>query len=69
MKLNVSTFRSGVSQHLGDLLVGWVLSQGAHDVSDLDVGNLAVTNPVEQTKGLPVVCREERTSSPLIFTN
>lgn len=52
------TISSGVSQQFGHLLVGGVLSQCAHDVSDLVVGHLVVTHPVEQTEGLPVVCGE-----------
>lgn len=52
------TISSGVSQQFGHLLVGGVLSQCAHDVSDLVVGHLVVTHPVEQTEGLPVVCEK-----------
>lgn len=60
------TFSTGVSQQFGHLLVGGVLSQSAHDVSNLVVCHLVVAHPVEQTEGLPVVCggrREKRTPS------
>lgn len=50
------TISRGVSQQLADLLVGGVLSQSAHDVSDLVISHLVVTHPVEQTEGLLVVC-------------
>lgn len=53
------TVSGGVSQQLGHLLVGGVLSQSAHDVGDLVVSHLAVAHPVEQAEGLPVVCGEE----------
>lgn len=54
------TISSGVSQQFSHLLVGGVLSQSAHDVSDLVVSHLVVAHPVEQTEGLPVVCGERR---------
>lgn len=54
MQLTVSC---GVSQHFGHLLVGGVLSQSTHDVSDLVVSHLVVSDSVEETKGLPVVCK------------
>ena len=57
-QLNMSlTFSGGVSQNFGHLLVGGVLSQSTHDVSDLVVSHLVVTHPVEKTEGLLVVCR------------
>lgn len=49
------TFWGWVGQDELDLLVGGVLSQGTHDVSDLVVGHFVVTEPVEQTEGLPEV--------------
>lgn len=54
------TVSRGVSQQFANLLVGGVLSQSAHDVSDLVVSHLVVTHPVEQTEGLLVVCGVER---------
>lgn len=57
------TFSGGVSQHFGHLLVGGVLSQSAHDVSDLVVSHLVVSDSVEETKGLPVVCRAQNVAS------
>ena len=54
------TFVGGVSQDGFHLLVGGVLSQGAHDVGDLVVAYLVVTHPVEQTEGLPVICHVGR---------
>lgn len=54
MQLTVS---GGVSQHFGHLLVGGVLSQSTHDVSDLVVSHLVVSDSVEETEGLPVVCK------------
>lgn len=53
------TVSGGVAQNFVHLLVGGVLSQSAHDVSDLVVRHLVVTHPVEQTEGLSVVCRVE----------
>lgn len=49
------TIRRGVSKQFVHLLVGGVLSQSAHNVSDLVVSHLVVTHPVEQAEGLPVV--------------
>lgn len=57
------TFSGGVSQHFGHLLVGGVLSQSAHDVSDLVVSHLVVSDSVEEAKGLPVVCRAQKVAS------
>ncbi len=51
------TISGGVSQQFVHLLVGGVLSQSAHDVGDLVVSHLVVADSVEQTEGLPVVCR------------
>lgn len=51
------TVSCGVAQHFGHLLVGGVLSQSTHDVSDLVVSHLVVSDSVEETKGLPVVCK------------
>lgn len=63
------TISRGVSQQLGHLLVGGVLSQGAHDVGDLVVGHLVVAHPVEQTEGLPVVCGVKVTTMKLSSSN
>lgn len=58
MCLNVQlTLSAGVSQHFGHLLVGGVLSQSTHDVSNLVVSHLVVSDSVEETEGLPVVCK------------
>lgn len=56
------TLSGGVSQHFGHLLVGGVLSQSTHDVSDLVVSHLVVSDSVEETEGLPVVCKEPNTA-------
>lgn len=50
------TFIGGVAQDFAHLLVGGVLSQGAHDISDLVVSHLRVTHPVKETESLLVVC-------------
>lgn len=49
------TIRAGVAKDLVHFLVGGVLAQSTHDVSDLVVGDLAVTDSVEKAKGFPVV--------------
>lgn len=46
------TLGAGVAQDFVDVLVGGVLAQGAHDVGNLVVGHLAVTNSVKETKSL-----------------
>ena len=61
------TVGGGVSQQLVHLLVGGVLSQGAHDVGNLVVSHFAVAHPVEQAEGLPVVCREEGREDIITF--
>merc|ERR1712168_142336 len=43
------------TEHLGHLLVGGVLSQGAHDVGHLVVRHLVVAHSVEQAESLSVV--------------
>lgn len=71
MLLNASlTLRCGVSKQFVHILVGGILSQSAHDVSDLVVSHLVVTHPVEQTKGLPVVYWKEGEENTLaLFTH
>lgn len=63
------TISGGVSQHFVHLLVGGVLSQSAHDVSDLVVSHLVVTHSVKQTEGLSVVCREEGEEESSMLVN
>lgn len=63
------TFSRGVAQNFVHLLVGGVLSQSAHDVSDLVVRHLVVTHPVEQTEGLPVVCGVEGRDDSITLMN
>lgn len=46
------TIGGGVAQNLSNVLVGWVLAQGAHDVSHLVVGHLVVTDSVKETESL-----------------
>lgn len=46
------TIRSWVAQDLGNVLVGGVLAQSAHDVGHLVEGHLAVTNSVKETESL-----------------
>lgn len=65
----VPTISRGAAQQFGHLLVGGVLSQGAHDVGDLVVGHLVVAHPVEETEGLPVVCGVKVTTIKLSSSN
>ncbi len=66
------TIGSWVAQNLGNILVGGVLAQSAHDVSHLVEGHLAVTNPVKETESLLEVWRgggrQERTLSHRVLT-
>lgn len=62
-KRNPVTFWGGVAEKELDLLVGGVLSQSTHDVGDLVVGHLVITHFVEESKGLSVVCSQEKGNS------
>lgn len=46
------TVGAGVAQDLCNVLVGGVLAQSAHNVSNLVVGHLAVTDSVKETESL-----------------
>lgn len=52
-------FSGRVTQNTLDVLVGWVLSQSTHDISDLVEGNLVVANSVKETEGLFEIWRKE----------
>lgn len=51
----VFTIIAGVAKDLCDIFVGWVLSQGTHDVCNLIEGYFGVTNSVKKSEGLSVV--------------
>lgn len=51
-KRRLLTVGGGVAQNLCNVLVGGVLAQSAHDVSNLVEGHLAVTDSVKETESL-----------------